>query len=244
MYNKFKSGFTLVELSIVLVIIGLIVGGILVGQDMINAAKSRATVAQIEKYSSAMNTFKEKYNAVPGDYNKAVVSLGAAGNGNGNGAITNNPLLAGETPPVAGGFTDVEYGYLFNHLSLAKMIDGNFDGTSAAVNPGTNFPKPKTGVGAFFGFTDLDGRNYWYIGLNTSAAAAPNTDDILRPDEALSIDAKLDDGKPNTGIVLANDNYVLRTAADNCVTGTATTSDYKLVEPLALACQLRLRMSS
>src|SRR3954463_15618522 len=62
-----KLGFTLIELSIVLVIIGLIVGGILVGQDLIKAAEIRATVGQIEKYNSAVNTFRTKYNGIPGD---------------------------------------------------------------------------------------------------------------------------------------------------------------------------------
>src|SRR5262249_1408244 len=61
------DGFTLIELSIVLVIIGLIVGGVLVGQDLIKAAQIRATVSQIEKYDAAVNTFRGKYNGLPGD---------------------------------------------------------------------------------------------------------------------------------------------------------------------------------
>src|ERR1700688_3889289 len=62
-----SSGFTLIELSIVLVIIGLIVGGILVGQDLIKAAEVRAQISQIEKYNQAVNTFRAKFNAIPGD---------------------------------------------------------------------------------------------------------------------------------------------------------------------------------
>src|ERR1700689_1860224 len=61
------SGFTLIELSIVLVIIGLIVGGILVGQDLIKAAEVRAQISQVEKYKSAVNTFMVKFDALPGD---------------------------------------------------------------------------------------------------------------------------------------------------------------------------------
>lgn len=63
---KKKNGFTLIELSIVLVIIGLIVGGMLVGQDLINAAKVRAEFSQMEKLDAAVNTFRLKYNALPG----------------------------------------------------------------------------------------------------------------------------------------------------------------------------------
>jgi prepilin-type N-terminal cleavage/methylation domain-containing protein len=62
-----NHGFTLIEMSLVLVIIGLIIGGILVGQDMIKASEVRATLAQIEKYDTATNTFRTKYSALPGD---------------------------------------------------------------------------------------------------------------------------------------------------------------------------------
>jgi prepilin-type N-terminal cleavage/methylation domain-containing protein len=62
-----RGGFTLIELSIVLVIIGLIVGGVLVGQDLIEAAALRATVSQLEKYNAAVNTFRVKYGYLPGD---------------------------------------------------------------------------------------------------------------------------------------------------------------------------------
>ena len=62
-----QAGFTLIELSIVLVIIGLIVGGVLTGQDLIRAAEIRATIGQYEKYNTAVNTFRTKYNGIPGD---------------------------------------------------------------------------------------------------------------------------------------------------------------------------------
>src|ERR1700735_2843794 len=62
-----KSGFTLIELSIVLVIIGLIVGGILTGQSLIDAAAQREQIAQIEKYNTAVRTFQGKYGYLPGD---------------------------------------------------------------------------------------------------------------------------------------------------------------------------------
>ena len=58
------KGFTLIELSIVLVIIGLIVGGVLVGQDLIYAAKVRAQATQFERLKTAVYTFQGKYRKV------------------------------------------------------------------------------------------------------------------------------------------------------------------------------------
>src|SRR6202167_3238935 len=92
-----QSGFTLIELSIVLVIIGLIVGGVLVGQDLIRAAEIRATISQIEKYNTAVNTFRGKFNAIPGDMNLVTATTfgfssggtrsSTAGQGDGNGVL-------------------------------------------------------------------------------------------------------------------------------------------------------------
>src|ERR1035441_8304528 len=92
-----SSGFTLIEMAIVLVIIGLIVGGVLVGQDLIKAAEVRAQISQIEKYNTAVNTFRGKYDALPGDipvtlvtrfgFTAAPVRAGIVGRGDGNGEL-------------------------------------------------------------------------------------------------------------------------------------------------------------
>lgn len=89
-----KIGFTLIEMSIVLVIIGLIIGGILTGQDLINAASIRAQTSQIEKYQTAVHTFQNKYGYLPGDIpNPYASNFGfqtrgtIEGEGDGNGII-------------------------------------------------------------------------------------------------------------------------------------------------------------
>ena len=62
-----RDGFTLIELSIVLVIVGLLVGGVLVGQDLIRAAKIRSQIGQIEQFTLASQAFRLKYDSKPGD---------------------------------------------------------------------------------------------------------------------------------------------------------------------------------
>jgi prepilin-type N-terminal cleavage/methylation domain-containing protein len=88
------EGFTLIEMSIVLVIIGLIVGSVLVGQDLVRSAALNAPIAQIDKLQTAMLTFRGKYDALPGDIaDPAASNFGFAargiyaGEGDGNGLI-------------------------------------------------------------------------------------------------------------------------------------------------------------
>ena len=70
-----RDGFTIIELSIVLVIIGLLAGGILLGRDLIEAARIRAQGSQIESYEMAINTFRLKYNMLPGDLTSTQASM-------------------------------------------------------------------------------------------------------------------------------------------------------------------------
>src|SRR5690242_14502943 len=85
-------GFTLIEISIVLVIIGLIIGGILVAQDLIEAARILAQVSQIRRYNVAFDTFRLKYDALPGDIDATKAAgfgfaarAGTNGHGDGDG---------------------------------------------------------------------------------------------------------------------------------------------------------------
>src|SRR5580693_9186033 len=78
--SSLTAGFTLIELSIVLVIIGLIIGGVLVGQDLINAAQARAIITDIERFNTAANTFESKYGCLPGDCVNATNFFGTDAN--------------------------------------------------------------------------------------------------------------------------------------------------------------------
>jgi prepilin-type N-terminal cleavage/methylation domain-containing protein len=133
-----SQGFTLIEMSIVLVIIGLVVGGILVGQDLIKAAAIRAQVTQIDKFNQAVNTFYGKYQALPGDIPAALVSAfgftatpvrsGLAGQGDGNGEL--DGTNGGGTQPYSWS-ENGENLFFWEDLSTnSKMISGGYSGVT------------------------------------------------------------------------------------------------------------------
>lgn len=216
-----QSGFTLVELSIVLVIIGLIIGGILKGQELIGNAQVKNVVSQAQSYQAATAAFRDKYGALPGDLvgadniipncTAAPCLPAAAGNGNGivganaNATYSNNVSAAAEN--VA----------FWQQLAAARFI-GNIDtdGTSAAIFGG-RFPSAATGGGFQVLFQPLTGRHVLRL-TGTPGVPAPATG-ALRPDQALQIDRVMDDGRPGTGSVFTNTTL---SAAATCFSGVVT----------------------
>ena len=184
--HQARDGFTLIELSIVLVIIGLIVGGVLVGQNLIAAAGVRATISQIEKYNQAVNTFRDKYGGLPGDLNATLATqfgftprAGTTGLGDGNGVIEGSAA----TPAWRGAESGFEEPCLFwVDLTTANgqninMIDGSFTGyvpgTSASSCTGQWASITGTEIDAYFPQTKLGAGNYIYVwsgGINTNGA--------------------------------------------------------------------------
>ncbi len=239
-----EGGFTLIELSIVLVIIGLIVGGILVGQDLIKAAEIRATVGQVEKYNSAVNTFRTKYNALPGDITSTqaiafglfseTTLAGTSGHQNGNGLIE-GCTASGVLTPCG------ETLSFWRHLSDAQLVDGQLgtntsdalpDVTTGLVTalvsvPSRSLPPTKTTPNNYFAVYSNAGLNYFQImpiaTITTAGAYTVNTVS-LTPIQAYNMDIKLDDGMPNTGIVQAKAITVTpNTAPSNNAASTANT---------------------
>ncbi len=90
--NKQQSGFTLVEIAIVLVIIGLLLGGVLKGQELINSAKVKNLASDFRTIPTFVYAYQDKYRALPGDDRAADTHIGvaAASNGDGNGRIAGN----------------------------------------------------------------------------------------------------------------------------------------------------------
>ena len=84
---KKESGFTLIELAIVLVIIGLLLGGVLKGQELINSAKVKNMANDFKNIQIQIYSYQDKFRALPGDDKAATINVAATADGNGNGVI-------------------------------------------------------------------------------------------------------------------------------------------------------------
>ncbi len=121
------NGFTLVELSIVIVIVGLLIAGVASGRQLIKQAALRATVQEFNIYKENYITFFSTYGAPPGDFRGASINWGTNChgtavncNGNGNGLIDNSDL-----PPLGDG-QGIEVYRAYKHLALAKIAKYDF----------------------------------------------------------------------------------------------------------------------
>lgn len=242
-----KAGFTLVELSITLVIIGLLAGGILVGNDLIKAAEVRSQISQIEKYSAATNTFKVKYNNhLPGDIPEPDASaFGFVDRGSyiGDG----NGLIVGELTPTSGqNCSECQQGetaMFWVDLSTANLINKNFTAaipnglTFAPITKSTNpslqdyFPISKLGANSYFHIYSTNGQNYFVMSsiVQLGNAAYVTANPSLSAAQAYNIDTKIDDGLPQSGTVQAkylNPFFVSVGATSTAATPSSATTCY------------------
>ncbi|MDA0781958.1 MAG: prepilin-type N-terminal cleavage/methylation domain-containing protein [Rickettsiales bacterium] len=203
-----EKGFTLIELSIVIVIIGLIVAGVVGGQALVEQAKLRQQIADLKKYEIAVNTFKLEYNSIPGDFINANSYWGVAG-GDGNGRMSN--YVADMSDPNLEGIK------FFYHLSLAGLLTESYNGTWEL---GVGYPSlkiaPSKGLLAGGGIegccasahqlsvasaTKLRKLGLYMEVSNPDLVGGGFNDQVgvLTPRVASNIDTKIDDGVARTG---------------------------------------------
>ncbi len=206
-------GFSLVELSIVLVILGLLTGGILSGQSLIRAAEIRKVTTTLQTYQGTMYTFRDKYFALPGDMKTATKFWGAANtagtggecadraNNAGTGTETCNGNGNGDIPLNDADALVNERFRFWQHLANAGLIEGNYTGLGSSEVTGTNIPRLLNGgitaqtLGNFVGAATVFPSNY--------GTALRMVDVGLTATEAWNIDTKIDDGKATTGRFIA-----------------------------------------
>jgi prepilin-type N-terminal cleavage/methylation domain-containing protein len=177
-----QSGFTLVEIAIVLVIIGLLLGGVLKGQEMITSAKAKNLINDLKSVSTAFYAYQDKYKAIPGDDAAASTRFTGADNGNGNGTITG--LFTANGAPGGGN----ESNTFWQHTRMAGLMSGA--ATDAVALP------PQNAVGGLLGVQSevsaAGGSTYGMTGPVVCAGSVPWK-------TALAVDIALDDGSSATG---------------------------------------------
>jgi prepilin-type N-terminal cleavage/methylation domain-containing protein len=205
MIKRNPEGFTLIEIAIVLVIIGLLLGGVLKGQELINSAKVKNLAGDFKNIPVFIYGYQDKFKALPGDDAAATAHVAAIKNGNGNGVIDGkwNDALADDT----------EAFNFWQHARLAGFAPGPTDKTNADYIP-KNASSGK-------------------IGIQSGSAGTPPLRDINKnpirgsyiicSDGILGkfvkqLDSTMDDGNIGTGSMLAMKTYSFGGTADDTTT--------------------------
>ena len=246
MGNTKQTGFTLVEMSIVLAVLALTIGSVLAGQKMVRQARVNSIIADVKMYESAIGQFKDKYGDVPGDMANATSYWGIAGGNAGDNYTASCYAIQGTGTQTCNGNGDGRIGgnteafRFWQQLANAGMIEGSYTGVAGAAG-GTdhvidqNCPASRV-PGAGYGIADrgiesggdsfFDGTYNLTFAYGAYWATHSPMNSAITTAEAYSLDTKFDDGLPATGNIrtLQNGNaYGVSTlCATTAVVATAT----------------------
>ena len=244
-----ESGFSFVELSIVMAIIALLTAGIMVGQAIIQSSKLRIIIVEMQTYEKAVLNFQEKYSGLPGDITNATSifasypGIAANGNGNSNGQIAD----------VSSTGTALEILMVWQQLAYAGFIQGFYTGKNNGYKIGSDLPR--SGYGLNTGYLIVYPTVYYseprsnVIIFGTVVPGASGSDKVtanaaLLPSEAFNIDTKLDDGLPTTGKIIGATGYNITgfsTTDTLCGNGSGSARVYNLASNIVY-CFIRYRI--
>lgn len=246
--------FSLVELSIVLVILGLLVGGILGGKSLIRASELRTITTQYQGYVTAARSFRDKYFMLPGDMNNATQFWGVAAGTGSNMACRDFASTSAATCDGDGnGFIDYPNGKpmeqfrFWQHLANAGLVEGSFTGMDISPpqpgNSTTNSPVGKLSGSLWYVYSgqkyspssnmafanefNLDYGNYLLLATNVPFSGGVQRTPLLPAEDMWNIDSKMDDGKPGSGKLVVVATGGLSTCTTTA-SGVAYTADYLL----------------
>lgn len=249
-----RKGFSLVELSIVLVVLGLLTGGILTGQNLIRSAEMRSIVSDFNRYQTAIMSFRDQFLYLPGDMPNATTFWGemtncGAASPSGTGTQTCNGNGNGEINAAATGSQTGEMFNAWQQLASAGLVEGTYNGIAGSgsdidARVGINVP---TGKIRNSGWTLLHvgsigvAHNTVYEGeygnalyFGTALNGTTTSHHVITPKEAWGIDKKIDDGKAGIGRLRMFENHGRAdgTGCTNVAVSTtvalANTSEYQL----------------
>jgi prepilin-type N-terminal cleavage/methylation domain-containing protein len=221
--NSSEAGFTLVEIAIVLVIIGLLLGGILKGQEMITQAKIKNVINDFNGITAAVTSYQDRYRALPGDDQNATTrwTTQAPANGNGDGVIAglynaNNTAGTGGAPA-----NTAESNLFWQHLRIAGFVPGLTMGTGSGT-------PPQNATGGIMGVeTAVVGTNG--LGFTSVIVCSSNIPDKV----AIAVDTQSDDANPGTGQIRAQ----LQTSANPNTAATPATAYVETAVSQYLVCK-------
>jgi prepilin-type N-terminal cleavage/methylation domain-containing protein len=252
-FSSKKSAFSLIELSIVLIIIGLLIAGITGGASLIKSSELRSIMSEARSYAVSVNSFFTQYDRYPGDSDIAV-----GGNSKNVGDRDNTIEYlanAGANTGVSEGldaWNDLkDIGAIDLSLTLGEGQVGVAEATKGKSSvdimvPVTNIPGSKI-KGAGWAFDFYETQNVVVITGTTQASkttlianstfTSRAATGIITPGDSLSIDSKIDDGKANSGTVRGYDGGTVA-AAGKC----SSTTSYTVAEGSAKTCVLAFRV--
>lgn len=206
------SGFTLLELSVVILVLGLVAASVVLGADLIRLSRVRADIAALEGFDRAIANFSLKYSCLPGDCANASRMFPPVHNGNGNGIIE-GAIVAGQPRGISTGgeFSGYELAHAISHLAHAGLIDvATFDSNAAAI---VDRQLPSLSENARFvlraecvmngNVCIRTGKHTYRLGVSASATPGlvQTLPTLYKPADAQNFDEKIDDGRAMTGRV-------------------------------------------